>query len=232
MNKPAPSSDGKLIWIVVGVVVVVAGVAALLVARNSTDSDAGEQTGTVQVGSSDEATETSMGEQPSEALPLFDANLPADPAVGMTIPTVEGVDFDGEAVSIAPDGDAKVLLFVAHWCPHCQREVPRIQAYLDENPLPDDVELITVSTGVRPGGDNYPPSEWLAREGWEAPVLVDDEQGTAAATYGLSAFPYFIAVDADGKVVARASGELSTEDFATLVEAARQGSSGSGSEPG
>jgi thiol-disulfide isomerase/thioredoxin len=135
-------------------------------------------------------------------------------------------------VSIAPGGDAKVLLFVAHWCPHCQREVPRIQAYLDENPLPEGVELITVSTGVRPDGDNYPPSEWLAREGWQAPVLVDDDQGTVAATYGLSAFPYFVAVDSDGKVVARASGELSTEDFAALVDVAQQGSGGSASDPG
>jgi thiol-disulfide isomerase/thioredoxin len=232
VNKPAPSSDGKLIWIVVGIVVVVAGVAALLVARNSTESDAGDQTASVQVGSSDEATETSLGEQPSQALPPFDANVADDPAVGMTIPTVDGVDFEGEAVSIAPGGDAKVLLFVAHWCPHCQREVPRIQAYLDENPLPEGVELITVSTGVRPDGDNYPPSEWLAREGWQAPVLVDDDQGTVAATYGLSAFPYFVAVDSDGKVVARASGELSTEDFAALVDVAQQGAGGSASDPG
>ena len=37
-------------------------------------------------------------------------------------------DFDGDDITIgADDGTAKVILFVAHWCPHCQAEVPRDQ---------------------------------------------------------------------------------------------------------
>jgi hypothetical protein len=54
-------------------------------------------------------------------------------------------------------------------------------------------------------------------------VIADDEAGTAATTFGLSAFPYFVAVDADGTVVARASGELTTDQFDDVVALAQGG---------
>jgi thiol-disulfide isomerase/thioredoxin len=221
-TSAAPPKDGKLIWIIVGVVVVVAGIAALVVARGSGEEKAANQTGSVEVGEGD-ATGTTIEGAPADALPVYDAALAEDPAVGMTIPAVTGTGFDGEEVTIEPGGDAKILMFVAHWCPHCQDEVPRVVAALEEEPLPEGVELITVSTSVKPGADNYPPQDWLAREGVDGPILADDEDATVAATYGLSAFPYFVVVDSDGKVVARASGELSTEQFAALVDQAEAG---------
>jgi thiol-disulfide isomerase/thioredoxin len=225
----APSSrNGSLIWIGVGVVIVVLGVIAILVARGGDDEVDG-QTGSVQVGTSttvaggtvDETTTPSS----ADALPEYDAKLDDDPAVGMTIPTVTGKDFDGKDITISgDDGKAKVIVFVAHWCPHCQREVPLLSEHLKDHPMPDDVELLTVSTAVHPGADNYPPQEWLEREDWTAPVLADDEESTVGQTFGLSAFPYFVVVDADGKVVERATGELTTDQFDAMVEAAQEGS--------
>lgn len=223
-SPAAPPKDGKLIWIIVGIVVVVAGIAAVVVARGSGQEKADNQTGTVQVGDGD-ATGTTIDGAPVGSLPVYDATLAEDPAVGMTIPSVSGTDFAGDEVAIAPGGDAKILMFVAHWCPHCQAEVPLIKEHLDESPLPDGVELITVSTSVKPGADNYPPQDWLASEDWEFPVIADDEASTVAAQFGLSAFPYFVAVDADGKVVARSSGELTTDQFDAMVDAAAGGSS-------
>ena len=38
--------------------------------------------------------------------------------------------------------------------------------------------------------------------------------------FGLSAFPYFVAVDGSGKVVARTSGEITTGQFAELAQSA------------
>ena len=99
--------------------------------------------------------------------------------------------------------------------------MPLLKEHLDDVPMPDDVELVTVSTSVKPGAENYPPKEWLDEEGWAAPVLADDDAGSVAQAYGLSAFPYFVVVDADGKVVARASGELSTDQFDDAVAAAQ-----------
>ena len=61
------------------------------------------------------------------------------------------------------------------------------------------------------------------REGWQATTIQDDDKSSIAAKFGLTSFPYFVAVDADGKVVARTSGEIPTEEFDALVQAARSG---------
>jgi len=74
-----------------------------------------------------------------------------------------------------------------------------------------------VSTAVSRERPNWPPSAWLRDAGLNVPVLVDDGQSSAAAAYGLSAFPFFVAVDADGKVVARRSGELAPTQLDQLA---------------
>ena len=140
-----------------------------------------------------------------------------DPAVGKEIPEARGQSFDGTPVDIRNDGRPKLILFVAHWCPHCQREVPLLVDYLKKNPLPQGVDLYAVSTAVNEPRGNYPPSAWLKDKGWTAPTLADNEEGATADAFGLPGFPYFVAVDGSGKVVARTSGEISTDDFAALA---------------
>ena len=140
-----------------------------------------------------------------------------DPAVGKPLPEVTGQSFDGSAVAIGNDGKAKLMVFVAHWCPHCQKEIPLLADYLKKNPLPAGVDLYTVSTGVVSNRPNYPPSAWLKKEGWTAKTLADSKEQDAANAFGLSSYPFFVAADAQGKVVARTSGEISTGDFAALA---------------
>ena len=50
-------------------------------------------------------------------------------------------------------------------------------------------------------------------------MLVDGD-GSVADAYGLSAFPYWVAVDRKGKVVMRATGELAPAQLDGLVAAA------------
>lgn len=225
-----PTSRSAVLWIAGLAVVVLAALAAIVATRGGNDAEVAGQTGSVQVDSSTSGSAGATSADaatagPPGALPAYDATA-ADPAVGMTIPTVTGTDFDGNQVTIGPDGGAKVIVFVAHWCPHCQREVPLLKAHLDDHPMPDDVSLLTVSTSVKPGASNYPPQAWLAREGWSAPVLADDEAGSVAQQFGLTSFPYFVVVGADGKVVQRSSGEASTEQFDAAVAAAQRGRAG------
>lgn len=82
--------------------------------------------------------------------------------------------------------------------------------------MPVGVDLIAVATSSTPTQGNYPPSVWLEREGFPFPVIYDDEEGTAAASYGLSAFPFWVIVDSSGKVVERFSGQL--PDHAAVSE--------------
>jgi thiol-disulfide isomerase/thioredoxin len=134
-----------------------------------------------------------------------------DAAVGATIPTVTS-----PTASIAIDGRPKAVLFIAHWCPHCQAEVPRIQAWLDGGGLPADVDLVSVSTGIDPNRPNYPPEAWLQREHW-SPAVVEDTTGSVADAYGLSAYPYWVFVNADGTVALRATGELTTDQVGQIM---------------
>jgi thiol-disulfide isomerase/thioredoxin len=140
-----------------------------------------------------------------------------DLAVGMTAPTVTGTSFDGSEVAIGGSGRAQILVFLAHWCPHCQAEVPLIQQWVDDGGLPEGVDLVSVSTAMDPAAPNYPPEAWLAREGWTAPVLVDSA-GTVADAFALPAFPYFVFVNADGTVAGRLTGEVPIEDLDAIAD--------------
>lgn len=161
---------------------------------------------------------------PSAKTPVITGtSLPAyepegdDPAVGMTAPTVEGADFVGEPVTIEP-GRPTVLLFLSHACPHCQAEVPVMQAWADAGGVPDGVDVISVASLIDPSAPNYPPDAWLEREGWTFPVMVDPTNSVMNA-YGLTAFPFWVFIGPDGNVKARMSGELAPAD----VEAAIRG---------
>lgn len=149
------------------------------------------------------------------SLPLFVPGIP-DPAVGQTMPTVSGASFDGTPRALQPDGRPKVLLFLAHWCPHCQREVPVVQSWIAANGMPATVELMSIVTAIDPNRPNYPPEAWLAGEGWQVPVIVDGDN-RIADQFGLSAFPYWVAVNADGSVASRLTGELSPAEIDALV---------------
>lgn len=142
----------------------------------------------------------------------------ADPTIGLPAPEVVGADFEGNPVTIADDGRAKIVIFLAHWCPFCQAEVPIVQRWVDAGSLPAEVDLYGVSTSMDSLRTNYPPSRWLEKEGWTAPVVVDDQATSLSRTFGLNAFPYWVFIASDGTVWGRMSGQIPTE---TLDEIAR-----------
>jgi thiol-disulfide isomerase/thioredoxin len=194
------------LWISVAAIVIVLAVAAIV----SSGGSGGKKKSAEGVAETRPVTVTGTV---LEKLP----ESGADPAVGKEIAEVKGQAFDGSPVDIRNDGRPKLVLFVAHWCPHCQREVPLLTKYLKSNPLPKGVDLYTVATATSSGRPNYPPSAWLEKEGWTAPTMADSDDAKAADAFGLSAFPYFVAVDGSGKVVARTTGEITTDDFADLA---------------
>jgi thiol-disulfide isomerase/thioredoxin len=192
-----------VVWIVL-VLVAALAVVAVIATRSGGGDEAGA--GLAQV-------------RPVEvtgALPA-DPDAATDPAVGKAAPGLRGASFDGSPVAVSDDGKAKLVVFVAHWCPHCQREVPVLVKWLQDGRLPPSVSLYVVSTAVDRARPNWPPSTWLREAGLTAPVLADDAQGSAASAYGLSAFPFFTATDADGQVMARDSGELSPAQLDQLA---------------
>jgi thiol-disulfide isomerase/thioredoxin len=152
-------------------------------------------------------------------LPAFESPSD-DPAVGQTIPRVEGTAPDGSVVTIKASGQPTVVAFLAHWCPHCQREVPVLVDLMKRGDL-EGVRMIGVLTSTSPDQPNFPPVAWLEREGWSSEVLLDDDQSSALASYGRGGFPFLVFVDGDGKVVARTSGEQPANTILSLIDSAR-----------
>jgi thiol-disulfide isomerase/thioredoxin len=195
--KKANQRSFPLIWVTVGVVAVLGVVAIVFAAGSGDDGGGTDDNGNAQFG-----TPTVSG----EPLPQYSSSG-MDPAVGETAPTVQGENFEGEPTSIEP-GRPRMIVFLAHWCPHCNAEAPRLASFLEDPGLPDDVELTIVPTGSSPEAEYWPPSEWLNDVGLgQVETLVDDEDQTVAAAYGLSAYPFIVMLDAEGQVVERRSGE-------------------------
>ncbi len=221
--------SSKNILILGGVVaVVVLAVVAILLAGGD---DAGSGGAAKEKGTGAHAAANAVREQSGvtftgEALPDYPnvatvlAPADQDPAVGKTPPVLTGQSFDGSDLTIDPgDGRAKVVIFMAHWCPHCQKEIPEIQSWINDGNKPDDVDLYGVSTSVNASQPNYPPSKWLKKVGWTPQVLIDDADSHAANAWGLTGFPYFVALNADGTVSERGSGEVPMDQFGAMVEA-------------
>lgn len=162
---------------------------------------------------------------PSETRPglIIGADLPS--------PSVTVLDQDGaEVVLGAGAGVTQVLVFLAHWCPACQAELPSLAAVTGGAGVPEGVELVAVLTGFDPSRPNWPPYAWLDREGLRqgasgqglVRVVRDDTEGSAMSAFGLSSYPGWAVVSRTGEVVSRFSGVVDRDGIvAVLAEAAR-----------
>ncbi len=148
-----------------------------------------------------------------------------DPAVGLTAPVLIGESFDGSAVTTASDGGPVMVVVVAHWCPHCNNEIPRLLELDEAGRFPVDLKIVAVSTAVRTDAPDFPPSEWIVEKGWTWPVMADGldsamQTFVGAAALGVNAFPFVTVLDADGTVLARWTGESEPDDFIARLDAA------------
>ena len=146
------------------------------------------------------------------------ADATSDPAFGMPIPEVAGTDFDGNAVSIRNDGTPKAILFISHSCPHCQDEIPEVQAWLNSGGGVTGVDIITVSTAANSAAGNWPPSQWLNGEGWQQPVIADDADNSTFSAFGGQVIPYWVFVDGAGTVTRRNGGRMGIAALQTAME--------------
>ncbi|MGZ4712700.1 MAG: TlpA family protein disulfide reductase [Acidimicrobiia bacterium] len=216
----AQQKQFPVFWIAVGAVVAVAVIAAIVASTGGSDSKSNGGSG----GGTSSGHEYGKVVVTGKALPRL-PDSGSDPAIGTTIPTVTSEDFSGKPVTIAPGGNAQMIVFLAHWCPHCNREAPKLAEYLRTNGGPPaNVGLTIVPTGSSPQAPNWPPSQWVKSMGLgDVATLVDDKAQTAAAAFGLTAYPYIVSVGADGAVVNRRSGEQADGFFARAFSALASG---------
>lgn len=206
------------------VVVLLAAIVAVVAFGGDDDGGSGGETASDVLPGGDQAYGEVTVE--GESLPTYSGG--EDPAVGQPAPTLEGESPSGDPVTIDPSDGPMVVFFLAHWCPHCQAEVPRIVELADGSDEVDGVPFAAVLTSTDPTRGNFPPGDWLAEEGWPAPALLDTEPGggtvgpEAFMAYGVAGYPFAVAIDGDGNVVTRTSGELGDDGLSDLFAAAAE----------
>ncbi len=150
----------------------------------------------------------------------YDSSL-ADLSVGVVAPVVSGESFDGSPIVLgAPTENPTMIVFLAHWCPHCNEEVPELISLEEAGRIPDGLDVVGVSTAVVVDRDNFPPSEWIEDRGWPWPTMADDDIQTAISAFGGTSFPFTVIVDADGTVLARRAGQATGDETVAFMEAA------------
>lgn len=211
--KAAQGSSSKslpMFWIIVGGILAIGAVTLLISSATGSKSSDTKKVAQAKVFSKI----TTSG----AALPDF-TDGSTDTAVGKVAPVISGKDGTGAPMSIGgPSDKPTMVLFVAHWCPHCQAEIPKLSKHLAKHGMPDGINVVTVATASSDSRPNYPPLAWLKRENWTPPVLLDDQLSSALNAYGAGGFPYFVALDKNGKVVVRKSGEISEQEFDAIVK--------------
>ena len=208
MNSQKINSSGsnKTFWLIGGIVAAIAVMAIVAIAS---------QSGTKEVAQG--VDEFHAVEVSGDVLPAY-ADGAADKAVGMAAPILTGAGFTGNKIVTTP-GAPTLLVFLAHWCPHCQREVPLLVQWNRDGLVPSGVDVIAVATSTDPASPNFPPSEWLAREEFPVlwPVMADSAEKTAAGAMGVSGFPFFVLIDSSGKVAFRGSGEIEMKVLTEII---------------
>ncbi len=210
-RKPSGASLDKRVLLIIASLAaagIVVGLIAVFTGNSTGDPRVAQTNDNVQVSGT--------------VLPTFSEG--GDPAIGLQAPSFTTIDFDGFSREVFGAGGAsdtaKVIGFFAHWCPHCQAEVPAVSDWLAGNTLSDGVEVIAVSTLVNSGRGNYPPSAWFEDVAWSSPVLLDSDTDTIGNAFGLSSVPYWVVLDENNTVLHRQAGSIGVDAFVDLVDMA------------
>lgn len=215
--------------IIIGVVVAAVVVLAIVSVLASRNSGSSENAGTTSVvptlptfphGTVPPAETQEVAVIGDSLPPVPDSG--DDPAIGMSAPTLTGFNFDGTPVTLDPgaDGRATMIVFLAHWCPHCNREVPVLIDWKVQGSVPASLSVVGITTATRSDYPNYPPSQWIKKVEWPWAVFPDSETADAARAYGLQGYPTFVVVDKNGIVRFRGSGEKSVAEIDAAVRRA------------
>jgi thiol-disulfide isomerase/thioredoxin len=187
-----------------------AGVVALLIAAVLFGGSVGETAVPIE--------EVVGSPQVNGSLPPMGNSNVDQTATGQEAPTVTGTDFDGEEVTITNDGRPKAIVFLAHWCPHCQAEVPSVQRWLNDTGGVDGVDMYSVTTAIDPRRNNYPPQRWLEDEGWTVPIIRDNAASSVLTAHGNGGFPFWVFTNSDGTVALRIAGEIPINDLEAILQ--------------
>jgi thiol-disulfide isomerase/thioredoxin len=133
------------------------------------------------------------------------------PASESRIPELQVQNFSGHAQPLH-DGRPTLINLWATWCPPCRREMPALVAGAQRYP---DIRFVLVNQGEDQATVGAAASQWRIPEA----LLALDQDSAVSTALGVRGFPTTLIVAADGRILARHTGEVSGASLAALVEA-------------
>lgn len=131
--------------------------------------------------------------------------------VGMIAPNLK-LERDGKQVELSDLSDRLIVInFWATWCPPCKQEIPELNRFSKTSDIP--VYGINVTTAERKRSD---VADFLKKTPIEYSVLYDTK-GESEQSYRLVAMPATYVIDADGKIVAKHVGPVTSDMLKEMV---------------
>lgn len=214
-QPPRRRSAARFVFPAVVAVVVIAAIAATLVfVLSRSDDDTAAATTEPTTTRPRTTTTTRPGTTGTGG---GDLSVSGTATPGEAAPQLSGTDMiTGQPVSLAAMRDRPTLVvFWAHWCPHCQKEMPVVEQVANQQA--GSFNVLTVATAIKaqPAQEQYSsPERFIETTSLTMPTLRDGTN-SASNAYGIEGFPSFYMVDTNGNLVGSASGELPA---AALVE--------------
>ncbi len=160
-----------------------------------------------------ESTAPSVETQPSSQ---SDTTEPSEQPLA---PDFTVYDVEGNAVRLSDFfGKPIVLNFWASWCGPCRSEMPEFDAASQE--LQDEITFLMVN--MTDGGQETveTASALIAQEGYQFPVYYDTDMD-AAMVYGVYSLPTTYFINAEGVVIAQATGAINAETLQRGIDMIR-----------
>jgi len=220
-KSPVPVKNNRSTYIIVGASLAVIAIIAVLFVVSSN--------GTPEVNDVDAARQFQEVKINGTALPDAPGSAEvADTAVGLAAPAVSGKYFDGTPTELLVAGKPTMIVFAAHWCPHCNAEIPIISGMINDGAA-EGIDTVAVATSSDQNKPYFPPETWLkGKMGWKWKTIADDKSNSLAAAYGVTGFPTMVFIGADGLVKARTSGEQPKEKLQELFDKIKPAASNAG----